>query len=281
MNPSVKTALEAARTVSRDFNTEVVQFAKDQALQSLQAIAPANVTIDATEHEPNDDQLTANVVELNKLVKAAIGTPKDADVYTFTTPTQYRDWIRVEMQNRSTTLDPTIELFDVTKASLGSVHNATASGDVNYEFVALTQSQFSARVSSYYSQNTGVYLLRVVAEKAYDAYEPNDDILHAAHIAEAVAIKAKIMDKDDIDYFSVDGSGTDRAMTVTVANNSTTLHPNVVVYNAAKSEIGNAHTATAGGDLTFPFNAKGAIFVRVSDYYNQSPGDYTLTIAPQ
>ena len=99
-------------------------------------------------------------------------------------------------------------------------------------------------MSDYYGQSTGVYLIRVVPEKVYDVYEPNDDIMSAKRIGEGTAIMAKIVDKDDVDFFVIDGaSGGDSAMAVTIANKSTTLHPNVVVYDASKTEIGNAHNA--------------------------------------
>jgi hypothetical protein len=281
--PALQTAIEAARSDSRDLNQQVVQIGKEQALQSLQGVPPSHVSIDATELEPNDDILHANVIELGKRVKAAISTPKDSDFYTFTTPAVYRDWIRIELQNQSTTLEPNLELFDAAKTSVGSVHNATPGGDLTYEFVALPSSTFTVRVSNYYGQSTGVYLIQVAAEKAYDAYEPNDDILSAKRIGGGVAVKAKIMDKDDVDFFSVEGTDKNESpLSVTIANNSSSLHPNVVIYDSSKAEIGSAHNSTAGGDLSYTLNVpKGPVYVRVSDYYAQSGGDYTLTIASQ
>jgi hypothetical protein len=69
---------------------------------------------------------------------------------------------------------------------------------------------------------------------------------------------------------------------VTIANNSTTLHPNVVVFDSNKTEFGNQHNATSGGDVTYAFKAPpGPVYIRVSDYYTQSPGDYTLTVTKQ
>ena len=283
-NPgSIADAVEAARTVSQEFNRQVVQVAKDQALQSLQTAPSANIAIDATEREPNDDALNANAILLDKAVKASIGTPKDGDVYTFTTPGIYRDWIRIDFHNLSTTLDPNLELFDAAKTSLGSVRNATAGGDVSYEYVATPATKYSVRVSDYYGQSTGVYLISVHPEKAYDAYEPNDDILSSKKIVEGTAVDAKIMDKDDIDYFFADGATSgEQAMTVTLINKSATLHPNIVVYDASKSEVGNVHNATPGGDLSYSFKtAKGPIYLRVSDYYIQSSGAYGLTLAKQ
>ena len=280
---ALTTAVEAARTASQDFNRHVVQVVREQALQSLQIAEVKQLAIDASEQEPNDDLFHANLIGLDKAAKAAIGTSGEVDVYTFTTPPTYRDWIRIELKNQSTTLEPNLELFDAMKTSLGSVHNGTPGGDTVYEFVAPPSATNSVKVSSYFGQATGAYVLRVLPEKAYDAYEPNDGILSAKAIAEGTAAQAGIMDKDDADFFSIPGTkDAGRAMTVTIANRSTTLHPNIVVYDASKTEIGNGHNATAGGDLSYAFKAgAGSVYVKVSDYYVQSGGTYTLIIAPQ
>ena len=216
-------------------------------------------------------------------MKAAIAAPSDGDVYALTTPATYRDWIHVELQNLSTTLDPNLELFDATKALIGSTSNTTQGGDLGYDFVAPPSAKFAVRVSSHYARNTGVYVIRIVPKKAYDTFEPNDDILSARRIAEGTPIKAGIMDKNDVDMFSIAGASSgERTLTVTIANASATLHPNVVVYDAGKTQIGNAQNTTAGGDLIYSFKApKGPVYVRVSDHFAQDGGDYALTIAPQ
>jgi hypothetical protein len=281
--PQLETAVEEARAVSQDFNQHVVKVAAEQQLKTLQAAPSAHLTVDAAEREPNDDGLNANLVDLGKQVKAAIGAGTDADVYTFTTPATYRDWIHVELQNQSTTLDPHLQLFDAAKTSIASAENTTQGGDLSYDFVAPPATKFSVRITSHYGKSAGVYFISVVPKKAYDSFEPNDDVLSARRIAEGAPIKAGIMDKNDVDVFSVAGGTTnERAMTVTIANGSTTLHPHVEVYDAAKTRIGGTENTTAGGDLSYAFKApKGPIYVRVSDHYASDGGNYTLTIAPQ
>ncbi len=246
-DPKIIKAVAEARDVSRDFNKTVVEVRAQQALAALEAAPAIHVEIDAAEREPNDDVLNANIIEPGKLVTAAIGAPADFDFYTFTTPEKFRDWIRIEVQNQSTTLEPALELFDAAKGSLGTVRNTTAGGDVAYEFVAPPKAKFTVRAANYYGKSTGVYLIRVAAAKAYDAHEPNDDILSAAAIKEGAAVKAKIMDKDDVDIFHVEGAGdAERSVTVKIANASTTLHPNVVVYDDSKTEIASNRNTTAG-----------------------------------
>jgi hypothetical protein len=281
--PALTRAVEAARTTSQDFNRHVVQVVKEQTLQSLETAELKQLAIDSVEQEPNDDLFHANLIGLDKAVKAAIDNSGEGDIYSFTTPPTYRDWIRIEIKNQSTTLEPNLELFDSMKTALGSVHNATPGGDTVYEFVGPPAALFSVRVSSYYGQATGVYVIRVTPVRAYDAFEPNDDILSAKEIAAGTAVDASIMDKDDVDYFSVPASGDgERALTVRITNRSTTLHPNLVIYDASKSEISSAHNATPGGDLGHAFKVgPGAVYVRTSDYYAKNGGGYTLTVAPQ
>ncbi|MCE9522984.1 MAG: hypothetical protein K8S25_11220 [Alphaproteobacteria bacterium] len=281
--PALEAAVVAARTVSQDFNEHVVKVAAEQQLKTLQAAPAAQLSVDAAEREPNNDGLNANLIDLGKQVKAAIQAKTDGDVYTFTTPATYRDWMHIELQNLSTTLDPHLELFDGTKASIGSTSNTTAGGDVGYDFVAPPAAKFSVRVTSHYKANMGVYTLRIVPKKAYDAHEPNDDILSARRIAEATPVKAGLMDRYDTDYFSVPGTANgDRTLVLTIANASATLHPRVVVYDAAKTEIGSSYNATAGGDLSYTIKTpKGPVYIRISDHFVSDGGDYTLTVAPQ
>ena len=281
--PQLVTAVEAARTVSQDLNEHVVKVTAEQQLKTLQPVPAAKLAVDAAEREPNDDGLNANLVDLDKQVKAAIAAKTDGDVYAFTTPPTYRDVMHIEVQNLSTTLDPHLELFDGTKASIGSTYNETAGGDVGYDFVAPPAAKFSVRVSSHYKANNGVYTLRIVPKKAYDAHEPNENILSARRIAEATPVKAGIMDRYDADFFSIPGAANgERTLVLTIANASATLHPRVVVYDAGKSEIGSSYNGTAGGDLSYTIKTpKGPVYVRISDHFVSNAGDYTLTIAPQ
>jgi hypothetical protein len=252
---------------------------KAQALESLEATPPRHVKIEAQESEPNDDGMATNEIKLGAWVTGSVGAPKDADFYAFTTPETHRDWIRIELQNRSTTLEPRLERFDAEKSSLDSLHKTTQGADLVYTFVGAPATPYVVRVSNYYGQTVGVYLLRVVATKAYDAQEPNDAILTAKAISVGETVTAGIMDKNDVDYFTVT-SGDDGRMRATVQNRSTTLQPEVVVYDATKAQIGAAHNTTPGGDVSFNFKAtKAAYYIRVRDYYTSAAGDYTLTVA--
>lgn len=278
---AIESKVERAREVSRTFNKEVVEVRREQALQSLAAMPVEHVEVTAEEREPNDSPLATNVVELGKWVTASIGAASDADYFTFTTPPTYRDRIRIEIQNRSTALEPRVELFDAGKSSLGNLYKTTAGSDLTYTFVASPGTPYIVRVSNYYGQSTGVYLLSVAATQAYDAKEPNDDILHAAPIKIGETVAANIMDPHDADVFSFEVGDGEHALTAALANRSTSLHPRITVLDAAKTEIGNAHNTTPGGDARHAFKAKGpaTYYVRVGDYYGNGAGDYALAIA--
>jgi hypothetical protein len=281
LKEKIDSEVAAAKEISRDFNQEVVAVRKAQALESLRATPPRHVTIAAQESEPNDDGLATNEIALGTWITASIGAPKDADYFAFTTPKTHRDVIRIELQNRSTTLEPRIELFDAEKTSRGEVHKTTQGADLTYSFVAGPATPYVVRVSNYYGENVGVYLMRVTATKAYDAHEPNDGILDAKTITIAEPVTAGIMDKDDVDYFVVTSGDKEGVLRALVQNRSTSLQPEVAAYDATKALIGSARNTTAGGDTSYAFKVKPntTYFVRVRDYYSSAAGDYTLTVA--
>ena len=195
----------AAKEISRTFNEQVVALREDQAMQALRSTPPRNVTIEAQESEPNDDSLSTNQLALEAWITAAIAGGKDADYFTFTTPPTHRDIMRIELQNRSPTLEPRLELFDARRASIGSVKETTPGADLSYSFVAEPGTSYSVKASNYYGETGGLYLLRVMPTEAFDRHEPNDAILSATAVAPGTPVEAGIMDKTDEDFFSVRG----------------------------------------------------------------------------
>ena len=277
----IDTEVKAAQEISHAFNRDVVVVRKEQALATLQATPPQSVAIEAQEREPNDDGLATNDTKLGTWITASIGAAKDADYFAFTAPETHRDWLRIELQNRSTTLEPRLELFDAAKTSLGSVYKTTPGADLAYAFVAQPATPYLVRVSNYYGNSVGVYLLRIAAPKAYDAHEPNDDILRAGEIAVAQPVAAGIMDQNDMDFFTLAAGKTEGAMLASVKNRSTTLQPEIAVYDANKALIGSQRNTTPGGDVSYSFKVapETTYYVRVRDYYGSAAGDYTLTVA--
>lgn len=287
INKSIKAEItkevEAARAISREFNKQVVQVAKEQALQTLKATPPRNIAIEAKESEPNNDILTTNELTLGKWITGSVGEPKDADFYTFTTPGTYRDWIRIELQNRSTTLEPQLMLYDAQKTHLGSLHKTTSGADLTYSFVAAPDTKYVVRASNHYGKHVGVYLIRVMPAKAYDAHEPNGDILHAKAIDVGSATKAGIMDKHDIDYFAITTGDGEANVRIDLENRSTSLHPEIALYNANKAKLGSQKNTTRGGNVSYAFKAQPntKYFIHVRDHYSNGSGDYTMTISAE
>ncbi len=105
---------------------------------------------------------------------------------------------------------------------------------------ATPDAQYFFRISNYYGESVGSYLVRVVATKSYDAYEPNDDILEARTVPIGSAVKAAIMDKRDVDFFHVKAGGSEQELVVEVKNASSTLRPSIEVFDASKTSIGQA-----------------------------------------
>ena len=70
-------------------------------------------------------------------------------------------------------------------------------------------------------------------------------------------------------------------MVVGLKNRSTTLQPEIAVYDAAKTLIAAKNNTTAGGDASVSFKVAPAAryYVRVRDYYRNAAGDYTLTVS--
>ncbi|MGH1419655.1 MAG: hypothetical protein ACRBCJ_12420 [Hyphomicrobiaceae bacterium] len=276
----IRKTVVAARAVSKDFNNEVVKVRKAQAVEQLQVVPPRHVDVSAKEREPNNDNLNTNVIPLGKWITASIGDKADGDVFAFTTPDKHRDWIKIELENRSTTLRPKLSLFDENKAHLGDRQNKTAGGNAVFHFVALPQSQRTFRVSDYYAGATGAYLVRVTASKSYDSYEPNDAILTAKEISPGETIKASIMDAKDGDYYRLVADKTAKQIEIKIANQSTTLRPNIILFDSNKSNIASRMNKTAGGDATLVLDIQPGKtnYIYVGDYYAGASGAYEMTV---
>lgn len=277
--PAIKEKIESAVAVSRAFNQRVDEIREEQSLKTLEAAPQQHVQIGAQEREPNDDNLNTNIIALDQWVAASIGGPKDSDHFAFTTPDIHRDVIRVEIKNSSTSLEPKLELFGSDKSSLGAIQNTTRGADLAHTFVADPATGYSVKVSNYYGESKGTYLIRVLATKAFDAFEPNDDITSFKPIEMGSEVQAAIMDKNDRDFFSLAMPEDTGMLRIALSNRSATLHPNVTVYDANKTQIANQQNTTLGGDLTYDVDPKSSpVYIRVSDYYADGFGAYALKV---
>ncbi len=275
----VNTKVAAAIEVSKSFNQHLVKVRKDQVLETLEAITPEHVEVTAKEKELNNNLLQSNRVKIDTWVTGSIGASGDVDVYSFTTPKVHRDWITVELQNRSTGFEPKFVFYDSEKTGFATAYKTTAGADLSHSFVAKPSTTYFAQLSSYYGKSTGVYLLRVRSGKAYDKFEPNEHILDAKPMQRGVTIEASLMDGGDVDYYALSPTDTADKINVRIKNMSNTIHPAITIYDAQKNSTNNTYSTTSGADveITVSVPAKQKIYIRVHDYYNKANGSYHLT----
>jgi tetratricopeptide (TPR) repeat protein len=257
-----------------------------KALEELRsAPQPTNVVaVTHQEHEPNNEIFQANAIQLGMGIAATIADSSDKDTFAFKTPPKYRDWIEVSLENQSTTLIPRIEVFNADKSSMGAKGADTAGANLKYFFVGQPDSTYYAQIApNCCGQTYGAYSLLVQARKAYDAYEPNDDIRHAASIALGKTIEANIMDPGDADYYQFRTSKGGNVL-VSVVNRSTTLKPQIDVFDSDRSSVGGSPASTPGADHRYSFSSRpdSTYYVEISPgCCGPNQGDYSLTVAEQ
>ena len=233
------------------------------------------------EIEPNDDLFTPNAIPLGTGVRAAVSAANDIDCFQFTTPPVYRDIVRIYLENRSTTLQPGIRLYDAQKSALDQRENGTPGANLEYLLSVQPDTTYYVQVYGHWS-STGAYLLSVTPLNRHDAYEPNDDILRAKSIQIGQMIEADIMDVADIDFFQIKTGADAGTAKVSLENRSTTLQPGIIAYDANKSAIGQQEDGTAGANLqySFPVQPNTTYYVQVYGHWHTS-GSYALTVTQQ
>jgi hypothetical protein len=251
------------------------------ALNSPRPESEANVRVSSRESEPNNDLFHANIMPLGTGVLAAIDPASDVDTFQFESEGKSRDWIDVTLVNQSSGLQPTMRVLQSNKEEVIGWNGASNAGaDHSLQFVAAPHGKYFVQVGSTFSSSAGAYILTVKPRHAFDQYEPNDDIAHAAPIRVGSPVQANIMDGGDNDFYRFETSAAGD-MTVKIENTSTTLAPSARVLDASRSDItGWQANFNAGGHLNFPFKApaKGMYYVHVGANYGGSAGSYTLTV---
>ena len=246
--------------------------------------APAPVA----ESQPNaangggHDILSPRSIALNADRQDAVGSGKP-NYFRFVTPPTYRDLVEVSVVNRSTTLEPCLNLFNADRTNIsGNQYNDTPGGNRKYTFVAAPNSTYYVAVEGWGS-TAGDYTLAIRPLKAYDRYEPNDDIFHASPADLGKPVDAGIMDGDDVDYYQFRSAARGGNVEVSIANRSTTLEPAIRVFNADRTDIsGEQYNDTPGANRRYTFAAEPNSTYYVSVHsWGRSAGDYTLTIRLQ
>ena len=130
-----------------------------------------------------------------------------------------------------------------------------------------------------YGSSAGAYTLLVRPLKAFDNYEPNDDIYHAPRITLGTTIMAGIMDADDTDYYSFVSPRTG-TVSVRITNRSTTLIPALSTFDPDMRSSGfGPDVRTPGGDLrhTMEVQQNQIYFIQVWSQANTA-GNYSLLV---
>ena len=233
------------------------------------------------EIEPNNKILEPNEISLDKWIHGSIASDADGDYFTFTTPETYRDIIEILIENLSATLRPALYIYDASKHNFWGNNggSATPGQNLGHSFVSAPRSVYYIGVGGYHS--AGAYQLKVTPLRAYDRYEPNNDIRHARSIPIGEPIKAKIMDKGDSDYYRIKTSTNKVTVNIMIENLSATLRPALYIYDASKHNFwgNNGGSATRGQNLGHSFvSESGSVYyIGVGGYH--SAGAYMLRVS--
>ncbi len=240
------------------------------------------------EIEPNDDPSRPNEAALDTWIDGAIGDPSDADAFRFTTPARSRDWLKIELDNRTDSLKPRLVVYYENEQLLGGTaehsFQVTPGQDQAYSFVCSPDTVYYVVVRGL--GGTGAYRVRVAPQQAYDAYEPNEERLQAADLPIGERVEAGIMDGGDQDFYKIRALGGTETVELGLVNRSSALKPRLGVYSANKQWLGgtaeHGFQVTAGQDMSYSFQTEGGAeyFVWVQGLAGTA-GDYVLSITEE
>ena len=108
-----------------------------------------------------DDILHAKPIAIGKPVEADIMDAQDTDFYQIRTVAAGP--ARVSLDNRSTTLQPGIVLYDAQKSSLGQREDATAGANLEYAIPVQPNLTYYVQIYGHYHTG-GAYTLTVNPE---------------------------------------------------------------------------------------------------------------------
>lgn len=234
------------------------------------AAPSAPVTMAAGNTIMNAAPATIGMTVAGEIVKADGGS----NFYRFDNPGKLRDIIMIRLTNKSTTLSPSIKIYDALRSQLTYKYDGTKGASLELPISLDPGKSIYVEVEPYGS--TGAYELSAIAQKAYDANEANDDQLSPTPVKFGSSIEGSIMDEKDNDWYHFTAT-TSPKVTIALENLSTTLSPSVVVYSASKSQVTYKYDGTkgAGLELTADLQPGQDFYVKVEPY--GSSGKYRLT----
>jgi hypothetical protein len=146
-------------------------------------------------------------------------------------------------------------VFDEKRSEIMRAYDGTPAANLEFYFTAEPGKDFYVAVGHFGgAPSASRYTVSVVPQKAYDAFEPNDDAASATPIRVGQTISANILDKKDVDWYRLRDVRQEQ-IAVRLENMSSTLQPSIHIYDQNKAELDHKYVSTAGGDLRFSFPA--------------------------
>jgi hypothetical protein len=207
-------------------------------LKSTTAIQPSAAEPLNRETEGNNEARNANLIALATPVSGEVGSINDsADYFRVITPAAPRDLITIEVENHSINFAPHLHVYDSSLRIQGWGERAGRAGEAIQVTGGPAPNSAIFLAVSPDDASSGQYVLSVKVQKAYDAYEPNDDLTTSRRITLGEEIHANIMDAEDTDFFSF-VSPRKGTVTIELRNNSSTLIPAVTTFNPDRRNMG-------------------------------------------
>jgi hypothetical protein len=248
-------------------------------LRDARGIAPGSAEPFTRELEPNDSNVTANLIPLRAPVGGEItGAADAADFYRVNAPPPPRDLIAIEVANHSASLAAHLRVFDANmKIQSWGDESAGAGQSIKVTGGPTPNSSVYLSVGGGDGQG-GAYLITVTPMKAFDRYEPNDDIMSSRKISIGEEISANIMDSADSDFFSFASPRQGQA-TVEIRNRAETFVPALAVYNMDRRNIGFAPDVKPGANMRHSFDVdKDRIYYLHISAHAGAAGPYILRV---
>jgi tetratricopeptide (TPR) repeat protein len=286
---------EALKHFAKAPNLRRSRRSRQQQLARLTKLSQGHEAIIETnlvEIEPNNEWINSNVLPLNKWVLAELESDYDTDHFKITAPQKYRDIIKIELHNLTKEFKPFMGIFDKNKHLLNEKDSRasynTPGQDLEYYFSAEPGMAYYFRIFGkehyagdlfYYSH--GAYRLKVTPMKAYDVYEPNNNMLQAKDISLGKPIDANIMDSADMDCYHIKTSSKKVSVIVSLENQSTTLGPYIHIHLENKQFSQQTKgRITPGQNLEYSFSAgPGMVYYIIIGGVEESHGAYRLTVS--
>jgi outer membrane protein OmpA-like peptidoglycan-associated protein len=209
-----------------------------------EAVSSAPVAMEA-----GDSILNAAKTKIGATVQGEIVPEGGSNFFYFANSGKKRDRILVRLENKSTTLRPNIKVYNEDKSQIANAYDYTDGASVE-QMISLDPGEGIYVEVLPFTGTAGAYELSAKAQRAYDSHEANDDQMTAATLKFGDAVEANIMDKSDPDWFHVTPTPSGK-VTIAFENLSSTLRPNVKVYDARKSQVVNEYDYTNGAGLDF------------------------------